>query len=408
MELNLDLRSRRMLLADWLARLAGEAGLEFSQFGTSGEAFTLGSPKDFSVRAEFIEDEPYLRFVPSEPRHDVLISKLVDEASSLVASGDFGGTVWYSTEVHETVFSMATPQFMGPLLQRLGNQTRISGWRRLGGEILLEFTEEAPEGDGDNPPLLAPKAVVKVHIAAPGPRAGFFAAHIAHGVLELVGAICTFALGRPVGLPHTVFPAKDETWAGLDERRADRKVLTLARKSVPLDIMRWAGRPGGFSIFERLRSALLTFDAAVKQDHDAVGSILYVVAAESLTTPEPSWRKEKLTKRFKEFYDELMPDAVDEIVRHANFEEAIGVRRGERTERALRRETLERIYSFRSGQLHEGLKPAYRGMATLDPAVQVRRGLFSDFAEAAILRFIQAPRSSLIGHPGLSETLGEP
>lgn len=399
----LDLRSHRMLLADWFARLASDAGLELDQFGTSGEAFTLGSPKGFNVRAEFIQEEPYLRFVPSDSTHEDLIVRLTDKASALVAAGDFGGIVWYSTEVHETVFSMATPHFMGSLLQRLGNQTRISGWRRLGSEVLLEFTEEAAEGDGANPTLFAPKAIVKVHIAVPGPRPGLFASLIAHGVLEVVGAICTLALGRPVGLPHTVFPAKDDTWAELSDRRTDRAILTLARKGVPLDIVGWAGTTGGVPVFDRLRSALLTFDAAVKQDHDAVASILYVVAAECLTTPAPSWRKEKLTKRFREFYDELMPDALDEIVKHGNFEEAIGVRRGDRTERALRREALERIYSLRSGQLHEGLKPTYRGMASLDSSLQVRRALFSDFAEAAILRFIQAPRSSLIGHPGLAE-----
>lgn len=401
-QLSLDLRSRRMLLADWFGRLGVDAGLSLTQHGTSGNAYTLGSPSSFNVRAEFIDDEPYLRFVPSDPSHDELIGRLAAEAAARVRAGDFGGEVWYSTELHEIAFSMASPQFMGTLLQRLGNQTRISGWRRLGGGVLLEFTEERAEGENGKPALLAPKAVVKVHIAVPGPWPGHFASHIAHSALEIVGSICTFALGRPVSLPHVVFPAKDEEWNSLGERRADRGVLTLARKGVPLDIFGWVSRAGGLQVFERLRSALLTFDAAVKQDHDVVASILYVVAAECLTTPSAPWRTDKLTKRFREFYDQLMPDALDEIVAHANFEDAIGVRRGNRTPRALRREALDCIYSFRSGQLHEGLDPTYRGFS-VDPATHVRRALFSDFAEAAILRFIAAPRSSLIGHPSLSE-----
>jgi hypothetical protein len=327
-----------------------------------------------------------------------LIAKIAEEAMSRVSAADFGGEVWYSTGLQEVAFSIASPQFMGTLLERLGSQTRITGWRRLGGAVLLEFTEKEAEGADGKPALLAPKAVVKVHIAVPGPRPGHFASHIAHSAVEVIGSICTFALGRPVSLPHVVFPAKRETWPDLAERRADRSILTLARQGVPLDIMGWAGRAGGFPIFERLRSALLTFDAAVKQEHDAVASILYVVAAECLTTPSAPWRTDKLTKRFREFYDELMPDALDEIVAHANVEDAMGMRRGSRTARALRREVLERIYSFRSGQMHEGLEPAYLGF-TADPMRHVRRGLFRDFAEAAILRFIGAPRSSLIGHP---------
>lgn len=391
-----------MLLADWLGRLAVDAGLDLSQHGTSGDSFTLGSPASFNVRAEFIEAEPYLRFMPSDSTHDELIAKLAAEAVVRVAAMDFGGEIWYSTELHELPWTMSSQQFMGTLLQRLGNQTRIVGWRRLGGDVLLEFTEEAANAVDGEASLLAPKAVVKVHVAVPGPRPGHFASHIVHGVVEVVGSICTFALGRPLTLPHVIFPAKQEKWEPAAARRADTTVLTLARKGVPLDIMGWAGRPGGFPVFERLRSALLTFDAGVRQEHDAVASILYVVAAECLTTPAPSWRTNKLTTRFLEFYDELMPDALDEIVRHGNFEEAIGMRRGNRTPRALRRKALERIYSFRSGQLHEGLDPSYRGFLA-DPVANVRRGLFSDFAEAAILNFIRAPRSSLIGHPMFAE-----
>lgn len=159
---------------------------------------------------------------------------------------DFGGEVWYSTELHEVPFSMASPQFMGTFLQRLGNQARILGWRRLGGGVILEFTEEEPKEPTAGPALFAPKAIVKVHIAVPAPRAALFASHIAHSALELVGCICTLALGRPVGLPHVICPAKEELWASLSERRGSPEVLTLARKSVPLDVMGWVARPGGF------------------------------------------------------------------------------------------------------------------------------------------------------------------
>ena len=110
---------------------------------------------------------------------------------------------------------------------------------------------------------------------------------------------------------------------------------------------------------------------------------------------------QQATKRFFEFYDELMPSDFDEIVAHGNFEEAFGIKRGARTARALRRELLNRIYDYRSGQLHEGLEPSYEGFLAFDRGAQARRGLLADLAESAILRYAAAPRSSLVGHPAL-------
>jgi hypothetical protein len=39
--MQLDISATRMLLADWLAQLALELGLDATQQGTSGRAFTL-------------------------------------------------------------------------------------------------------------------------------------------------------------------------------------------------------------------------------------------------------------------------------------------------------------------------------------------------------------------------------
>jgi hypothetical protein len=85
---------------------------------------------------------------------------------------------------------------MGAFLEQLGNQTRIDGWRRLGGNILLQFVEELPSDWKGGVPTLAPKAIVHVHVAVPAPCEGAFASLIAHGALETAGAICTFAFMR--------------------------------------------------------------------------------------------------------------------------------------------------------------------------------------------------------------------
>lgn len=398
--MQLDVAARRMLLADWFAQIANESGLGLNQRGSSSDRFTIGDPNGFHVVADFIDEDPFLKFSASDATRQNVIDDISTKAAVRVARGDFGGVAWYSTELHEIELQFSPFSVMGSLLHRLGGQTRIAGWRRLGSNILLEFVEEIPEGWAEQQPLLAPKTRVKVHIAAPGPGPGSFASHISHGVIETVGAICTFALGRPVQLPHTIFPSTDESVPGLEARRHDPTILTLARKGTSLDIFSLLGVDGGFEVFQRARASLVTFDAAVTQERDPVAIVLFVVVAECLATPETPWRREKLTKRFIEFLNELMPDDLDQIVAHANFEEAFAIRRGARTPRPLRRELLNRIYDYRSGQLHEGVAPSYQGMgAVIDSASMMRRGLVADFAEATILRYLEAPRVSLIGHP---------
>ena len=395
----LDIRAHRMLLADWFANLARESGLNLTQHGTSGEAFTLGAPNVFHVTAHFIDEPPYLNFVASDPDRQGIVDAIAQKAIARVERSDFGGVIWYSTRLHEEEFKLSS-SFMGPLFQRLGSQTRILGWRRLGRNILLEFTENLPADWDEKKALFAPKAIVHVHIAAPGPCAGHFSSHLAHNVVETVAAICTFALGRSVALPPSLFPSKSEVLPQLAARQTEQEILTLARKHVSLDIFSALAVLGGFELFTRIRAALLAFDAAVRQERDSVACILYVVAAEALTTPYTEWRHSKLTKRFIEFFDELMPTELDRIVAHGNFEEAFGIHRGDRTAHALRRELLEHVYDYRSGQLHQGLHPSYKGLGVaFDMKSEVRRGLFADFAEAAILRFLAAPRVSLIGHP---------
>ena len=59
---------------------------------------------------------------------------------------------------------------------------------------------------------------------------------------------------------------------------------------------------------------------------------------------------------------------------------------------------LERLYEFRSEPVHEGLAMAYEGFGHSGITGQ-RRMLVVWFTEWAILYYLQAPRTSLIGHP---------
>ncbi|MCH7777655.1 MAG: hypothetical protein IH878_14125 [Gemmatimonadetes bacterium] len=401
--LSLNANQSRQLLADWFVRLARDADLKFDQRSASSQSLTIGNPKAPHVVAKFTDQAPYLQFVASDEAKQTLVDELANQAVKHVENGELGGVVWYSTELHEVALTFGSHSTMSPLLLRLANQVRIQGWRRLGTNVLLEFEEEKPDDWDAKPQILAPEAIVKAHVAAPGPCAGDFSKSIAKQVMELVEAVCTFALGRPFEIPHTIFSSKDASVPELEARGQDAAIPNLARKGVSLDVFDRLRALGGLQSFERARASLLTFDAAVRQERDPVAYILYVVAAEALTTPFMPWRTEKLTKRFKEFFNELMPKDLDEIVAHANFEEAFAIKRGTRAARALRFDVLNQIYASRSGLVHKGIGPSYDAMMGTSGGDAVRRGLLSGFAEMAILRFLEAPRSSIVGHPAFDQ-----
>lgn len=399
----MDIKFTRMLLGDWFRRLGEEIGLPLSHYSSSGTAYTYGSNNDFHVIAEFTDAPPYLNFTSSDKGEQASVDSLVKQAVGHLQDNNLGGVTWYSTTLSSSDLQVATPNFMGSFLQLLGAQTRVLGWRRLGRDIILQFTEELPEDFEEKKELLAPKSLVHVHIAVSSPCSGHYSSHVAHGVLELVAAICSFALGRGTVLPSTIFPSKESQLEELNSIHMDTSILALARKSVSLDIFSVISAPGGIDVFFLMRSAFLSFDAAVKQQHDAVACILFVVATEAITSPNQLWRTEKLTKRFVEFYEQLMPEALDEIVAHGNFEEVFNITRGQKTAKTLRKKLLHKIYSYRSGHLHEGIQPSYMGLgAGMEMHETVRRGLFFDFCESALIEFLKSPRVSLIGHPAYS------
>lgn len=72
---------------------------------------------------------------------------------------------------------------------------RISGWRRLGREVLLEFVEK-PAADWKAEGGLAPTPVIHAHLRVPAPRPGYFCQTLASRGLETVAAICSIALMR--------------------------------------------------------------------------------------------------------------------------------------------------------------------------------------------------------------------
>jgi len=396
-------RPLRMLATDWLKRLvAAESGVEFKQQGTGKDSLTFGVPGQSAVEGRFIDTPPFISFHTDIPALQPLIVALAPTACENARRGVFGDVLWYTTAFNAPGLTPSFTRNMSSyLFEFLTAQTRILGWRRIGLDVLLEFTEEQSQAEDNSSPF-APPAKVAVHLASRGPTHGFFAEDIAHHLTETAAAICAFALGRPVIGSTFVQPAQPEALSELQAKRRDPSVLTLARKSVSLDIFSTVANVPEGDHFRRMRAALRTHNWALAQDNDEVARILYVVAMESLCSPRPSWRIERMSRRFLDFFDDLMPQALDEVVGHANFEEAFQIRRGQRTARALRRDLLRHIYALRSEPVHQGLSAHFYpfGMAH-DDSASLQRGFFCDLSERAILAYLQSPRSSLVGHPNL-------
>ncbi|HUH70487.1 MAG TPA: hypothetical protein VLZ05_17485 [Mycobacterium sp.] len=105
-------------------------------------------------------------------------------------------------------------------------------------------------------------------------------------------------------------------------------MLALARSGISLDIFDDLPNLGDLVTVARARGAFLSYDAAVYQEREQVVVILYV-AVECLTNPFQC-KTERLASRFVNFFDQLMPQDLDALVPHGNFEQAFGVVRGGR------------------------------------------------------------------------------
>lgn len=325
------------------------------------------------------------------------IQAIVNEARQRHQSGDLGGDVVYQTTLRAQAFDK-NPALMPYLMRILNDQIHITGRRRLGSRVLLEFSSE-PTKDPAVPQLFAPQTDIKVSIFAPGPTASELTDRTAEGIAEFVGGICALALGRVVEMPLAIFPAESEEAAAAEASRYDNSIQTLARDHVSLDVFEEFMMLGGPDGVMRVRGALLSYHAALQQGSPDVALMLMVTSLEALIVPRPAWRKEKATKRFIEAIAELCPDVVDSVVNHGNVEQAFEYRRKGGT-KARRRQLLDRVYELRSNPTHSGIGPSGIGIvtSTAEPG-KLRVALLSTLTRGALLRFLQAPRSSLIGHP---------
>jgi hypothetical protein len=219
-ELRID--QRQALSASWPLRLVREAGYDVPQTSLSMTPFIIGRLDDFHITVTPQDSSQWITAVSSDQSRQEEIDELVQRSGEL-ASGtlasveDFGGHVWYTGTLVGEQPNLADPMFQSRMQERLYTPIRILDWRRLGWGVLLNFREDVPEGGVDDETVLIhPTPIVDVYVAVAGPIDGPFTRPIAHQFMEVVAAICTFALGQPVNLPPAVWPAQDEMLADLE------------------------------------------------------------------------------------------------------------------------------------------------------------------------------------------------
>lgn len=391
----LEPHAARLLFEAWLSRLSHEQlGLEGCQVRetvatrtvVSGDAtgahFTVS---EFGLNVE-------LETSVNVAQEDAL--RVIDAALSRVASRDLGGVVVYQAELAIQPFDFRSPMHF---MRTLGDQVHVEGSRRLSNVALLDF----PEGLLADAPvegiLFLPPSTISVTIFTPGPCESGFTAQGAAGLTEVVAAICAFATGRPVKFEIPPFALGEDASRGALACQYDMSIQTLARDSISLDIFGDLAMLGGTDAMLRARGSLLAYHAALSQTSPDVAVMLLVTSMEALIAPRPLWGRNKVTTRFIKAILELCSGAVDEIIRHPNVGQAFGYTKKGGLARQ-RKEMLEMIYEARSIPTHTGPSLSQYGGFDLTSDGGVRVALLSDLARAALLSYLKAPRSFLIGN----------
>lgn len=376
---------------------------QWSGPGNPGGAYTFGDPT-----ASFFTIAPIgplswelttASGVDTEAVREILV-----EAAQRAAEHDTGQDVVYQREMTSS-FALDQNTSLN-FFRILGDQRYIAGPRRLSDRVILDFEDAAPQQTASKlepptPPLFVPDLRIRATIFVPGPAAGSLARDTASAIFETVAAICAFALGRPVDDPNLAhFPLSDLDAASHRGRQSDPSILTLARDSVSLDIFGDLAALGGPEALVRARNTFITLHESQRQRNPDISVMLDISAIEALLSPSTQhpWRKERVTRRFREGVLGLCLDAVDEILIHPNLETAFGYRKRGGRERQ-RREIVDHIYDLRSLPTHTGIGPSGFSFMMIGGDHGLRLALLSDLTRAALLAYLQAPRSSLVGHP---------
>lgn len=327
---------------------------------------------------------------PNAIRSRVL--KLAESALVFTQSGKTGDAAWW-----KMAFS-SKPEPNEALnvhmMRSLSQHRRFVGPWRLGSDALVTFEQQGAE----HPPLFSNQAV-QVVFRSVGPGHGPFGARIARKNSTLIRAILSLITASPPGGQSPVFPADADELTKTSVLLDSGSIPELHIKGFPV----WQAlgallASGSCEAFDRVFGALVAFEHALLQKTAESSIVFFVTAIEALAVPNAGWKNERVTKRFVEFLLLVCPEAINEVLNHANFKQAFG-------SVATTKAFAQQLYHLRSHPIHTGKLGEITSGLFGDPEDQIRIALIADVARAAILSFLLRPFSMLIGHPNLDPLL---
>jgi hypothetical protein len=385
------------LFVNWLIYLLNErygVGSRGSS-GPSEWSIQLAN-EDHTFQVKF--DQSGRAQVQGPPVYKEALAELVEDAHNRTLALDYFGTgAWWKASFTATVEIGVTMLHFMRLMHEHNPRRFVGDWR-LGNDALVSFQQ----GNMEATPVSIPKFDVHIIFRAPGPGPGPIAEEAAQRKGTFVRAAISFATAAPLIGSPPLFSANDDE---IEVTKAKLlKVNELPAEIVgmtPLwpQIMALMPDEDSKEAVLRAQGAIFAYEQAMRQESEYVTIALLVSALEALSVPNAKWQKEKLTKRFLQFVPELCSDAVQEVTAHGNFAEVFGLY-------TSNRRFLDELYSQRSRPLHTGFLQHQISALPFGGGhlAGIRVMLVSGLVREGIVKFLQRPFSSLIGHPSNSSS----
>lgn len=388
------------LFIAWCLALSKERlhleGVSGAQVAEGWRTYTLNDSTGISVVLSIKGSQARVDSVDGADRK--VVESVVEDALDRTVRQDLGAGVVYRVVMTLGVVDLGSGGLH--FMRTLNDLVHVDGSRRLADAVIFDFGEEWRDVSPETARLMPPASEVQATLYVPGPCFSPYSTRLAGEMAEFAAAVCAFATGRPVQYQAPLFPANQEDTDRAEERRFDAAIPGLARDHVSLDVFGDLPRLGGADAQRRVRGALLAYRVALDQQSSDVAVMLLVTCIEALIAPTPTWGRDRVVARFIAAVLELSPDAVTGLLTHEKIAETFDFqRRGGDSRQA--KDLLEAIYRARSTPSHTGLGYSQSGIGIIPDARSMRVALLSRLSKAAVLAYLQAPRSFLVGEPAI-------
>jgi hypothetical protein len=383
----------------WLYRLcADEVGV--NGHGTSGTqpwGWRLTLPSGGTVEVA-PRGKRSVAFTTDDKDVAPRLRAIAESAVARAAARDTGEPIWWRAGFTSARFGL------GNLLDAQGmrilsEQRLLAAEEGVDGVAYIQTDVHFADAAAESPMLSGGTLEAAVTFKTPGPSHTDFAERRANQFAGTLRAYLTLATGLTFRGPSMFLLPADAERIDTAKRRLAEGVselwFTCDDRQRQVALWPALSRLGpSYELHERVRGFLGCYEVAISQTSGSASVAFFIAAIEALATPPTPWRRDKAVQRFTNFVSDLDRDSLQRIMAHANFAEAFGPKQSPKA-------VADHLYDLRSRPFHGGLNP--EPTHTIGNPDAIRVSLASELARDAFARFLDAPRSSLIGHPMANE-----